>query len=523
MSKIHVHARNLLSNWVSFVANLAIMFFLSPFLVRNLGDDAYGFWSLAVSLTGYLGLMEIGVRTSTGRFINYYIGRGEEDRVSQVVNTSLTFYTAISVVLLGAGALLGVFFADIFPKFPAELSAQAKWIIVLLGLNIWVGFFTGTFMQLLQANDRFDLQNLVAVVVLVLRTAGTVAAILAGYGLVTLALVQVGSGVLGCVLLYFTTVWKGHPVRLGLRHFKWEMLRELFVFGTWVFVGNVGMRVISYFNAAIIGWLLGAKEITYYSIALLLVDYSHTLVGYLPRQILEPDLAKAAGRAAKGEMQWLMVKGSRLSMFLAVPVLVGFLVLGQEFIRLWMGPEYRQSSEILSILSLAAFARLANYMCQSVLNAIGVVRAPAILTGVEAVANILLSVVLVAVFKMGLVGIAIGTLIPMVIFEGVLLAWLTCRSMGMSLLTYFRQTIPRWALAAAILWAISLPIARLDWNGRWVQFLIKAAMICLVYSVIGWFLVLSKDERSRLAKMKRPALAPATPAGAGGQPTEERE
>ena len=75
MSKLPGYLQRIGPNWVARCANLAVLFLLSPFVVHRLGTEAYGVWSLLVSLTGYLGLVELGTRGGLGRFIPFYMGR----------------------------------------------------------------------------------------------------------------------------------------------------------------------------------------------------------------------------------------------------------------------------------------------------------------------------------------------------------------------------------------------------------------------------------------------------------------
>jgi hypothetical protein len=72
-SKSTVYIRGLTANWIGYGANLAVMFFLTPFIIHSLGNVRYGVWCLLVSITGYAGLLEIGVMTSSARHINVYI------------------------------------------------------------------------------------------------------------------------------------------------------------------------------------------------------------------------------------------------------------------------------------------------------------------------------------------------------------------------------------------------------------------------------------------------------------------
>ena len=189
------------ANWIGHGANLAVAFFMSPFVVHSLGNERYGVWTLLTTLTGYLGLVDIGVRGGTGRYINYHLGRGEDEDVSNVVSTSLLFYSLISVLIFAASALLAFFFGDIFPKIQPEFAHEAEWVLLLLALNVWIGFFASTFSQLLTSAERFDLQMVSDMIVLSLRTSATIWVLIAGRGLVDLALVQVGSGLVGCFLV----------------------------------------------------------------------------------------------------------------------------------------------------------------------------------------------------------------------------------------------------------------------------------------------------------------------------------
>src|SRR5580765_5542459 len=59
-----VYLRSLVTNWVGYAANVVVAFFLSPFIVHTLGDSGYGVWSLLMSIVGYVGLIDLGVRVS---------------------------------------------------------------------------------------------------------------------------------------------------------------------------------------------------------------------------------------------------------------------------------------------------------------------------------------------------------------------------------------------------------------------------------------------------------------------------
>ena len=52
-------------------------FVLTPYIIIKLGAATYGVWSLMISVIGYLGLVDIGIRGSVGRYINHYLALKE--------------------------------------------------------------------------------------------------------------------------------------------------------------------------------------------------------------------------------------------------------------------------------------------------------------------------------------------------------------------------------------------------------------------------------------------------------------
>jgi len=83
-----------MTNWSALVVNLVVMFFLSPFVVHTLGKMEYGIWSLLTVLTGYMGIMDLGVRASTGRHVILYLGKDDHEKIDHTIRTSLGFFSS---------------------------------------------------------------------------------------------------------------------------------------------------------------------------------------------------------------------------------------------------------------------------------------------------------------------------------------------------------------------------------------------------------------------------------------------
>lgn len=492
MPKTRLYLRGLLSSWAGYGANIVVMFFLSPFVVHSLGAERYGVWSLLMTVTGYLGLVELGVRASTGRFINFYIGKARPDKVDQVINTSLAFYCLASVMVLLVAMVVGMNFTSLFPKISTELAHQASTILLLMAINVWLGLWSATFAQLLFAANRFDLLNAVSVLTLGVRAGGTVWALGMGYGLTELAMVLVTSSMVSFVLLVAASRWKGVRVHFGFSLAKLSCFREIFSFGSWAFLSGLSNRIIDYTSAALIALLLGAAEITYFAIGYMILDSGRELLTYIVR-VLTPDIQKAAGREGES-LAPMMIRATNATMLVAVPMLGGMLILGDDFILQWMGPQFYKSGVVLMLVTISQFGSMAGMSCGTILNAMGHVKLVALLAALEAVLNLACSVVLVKYFNLGIYGVALGMTIPTILISNIALVVAACRRLHTPLGPFVSATFGRWGPALALFLPLCLAVSSIVTLGGYAGIVVKAAVSVALYLPAGAILILGYSQ-----------------------------
>src|ERR1022692_3666961 len=103
--------KNIGSSWFGLATNLIVGFFLSPFILHRLGDDAFGLWVLVFSLTGYYGLFDFGIRSSIVRYVAQFKATGEHHSLNCFINTSLCTYGGSGLLLLMV-TIGGSFYVD---------------------------------------------------------------------------------------------------------------------------------------------------------------------------------------------------------------------------------------------------------------------------------------------------------------------------------------------------------------------------------------------------------------------------
>lgn len=515
MSRIRTYTRNLAANWVGHGANLVVAFLLTPFIVHSLGDVRYGIWSLVLSVVGYMGLADLGVRPSVGRYVNLYLGKEQPEKVNEVVNTALAFFLASGLALVVASGVLGWAFADLFPKVPADYLLEIRVVLLVLALSLLLGFLSSTVWCLVTAYERFDLFNGMSVGVLAFRTAGIVLVLLRGGGLIGLALVTLGGEIVGLAL----AVLAAKRVCSFLR-FRWHLasrarLKELVGFGIAMLVNAISQRVIYFTSLLIVGWFLDTAEVTYFALGLMLAQHGRGLLGEVIRT-MSPEILKQGGREDPAAVRWLTVRGTRVVMFFTLPLMVGFIALGREFMVVWMGnAAYARSGTVLMILALGQIVAMSAEVWRNMLSSIGHVWYVAGLGLVEAALSLVLGVAFAWLLGWGINGVALGTLLPSVVFLGLVLPLVGCRLIGLRFKSFLWATTLRWMAAAVLAFAVGLGVALTPLPVGWAGIGAKIAVSGTASLLLGWMLVLNSDDRGPIRHGLQAGLARLGLRGAG--------
>jgi hypothetical protein len=115
----------------------------------------------------------------------------------------------------------------------------------------------------------------------------------------------------------------------------------------------------------------------------------------------------------------------------------------------------------------------------------------------EGLSNLALSVILVRPY--GLIGVAVGTLIPAIVFHGILHPFFVCRLLQISLGTYCRRVLVRPAVVFLAVFPIVLTVSRSHDLSSWVMFFAYAAATCLIIAPLVFLIGLERTERNLAA------------------------
>jgi O-antigen/teichoic acid export membrane protein len=432
--RLPVFMRNVLSNWSAFLVTALVGFILSPFVVRSLGVEAYGVWVLLGSLVGYLGLLDLGVRGAVMRYVAQHHEANRPEESSRTVSAGLLLFGSIGLVAIASGVVMAFVLPDAF-DMPEELVAQARAVILIGTFSIAVALVGGVFGGVVTGLRRFDVSSGIEIVVTGVRATAVVLALRSGQGLVALAFIQLlsslliaGSSWVACRRIY-------PELRLSFGVSLRPEIRELLVFGAYSSLINASAVLMFYTDTVVVGAALPVAMVTIYSIAASLCEYAKGVVGAVT-VIMAPE---ASALQAKGmdAVERAMLSAASLATLITGSIVTTFWLRGESFINLWMGAQFGATSgDILVILGTTVLFGGARSIAVSTMMGLNQHRIVAPVWLAEAISNLALSIVLVRF--LGLVGVAIGTLIPNMIVTLGILPGLVKRATGLDRTQFYR-------------------------------------------------------------------------------------
>jgi O-antigen/teichoic acid export membrane protein len=424
--------KNVGSSWFALGVNVLVGLFLSPYILHRLGDDAFGLWILIFSITGYYGLFDLGIRSSIVRYIARYLATDEHDELNRLVNTALFSYCGIGIVTMAITLVAAYYISSIF-RIPPEFVVTARWLLLMAGISVSIGFPLGVFSGILEGLQRFYLLNFTALSSTLLRALLIVIALRHGGGLLSLTLITVTFPVLSG-LVNSVAVFHHLSLSLGLQYVSRSSLRRIASYSGTTFLIIVAGRLRFKTDALVIGTFVSAAAVTYFTIGARLIDYASEVVSSLA-QIFVPMSSQSQAQGDMGALRKIFVAGNRACAFIIFPITALLTILGKSVIEAWVGAKYVAASyPVMLVLLYPTALMLAQSASGRTLWGMAKHRTWAWVVLAEGASNLILSIILVR--KYGIMGDAVGTAIPLTCSMIFFLPRHLCRLLAIKLTTY---------------------------------------------------------------------------------------
>jgi len=492
MSLVRKIIRNVFANWFAHAVTIVVAFFLMPFIIRQLGDNDYGIWILAFSLTGHLGVLDLGLRPIIVRYVAKYSALKDDQKINEVINSTLAAFTIIGVAVLLVSIVLSLLSSRLF-NVPPESYSDLRIVIILAGINLAMTFPFGVFNATIAAFQRFDLSSVIKISMYLTRSLFIVIFLSSGGGLITLGIIYVSTHLVE-YLWRLKLCYRIYPeLKISLTYANRKTLKMVTSFGIYGFIIALSTQIAYQSDSIVIGAFISAGAITYFAIGSNLIQYLQNIVSLL-NTTLTPVASSLEAQQEFGLLKKLLIVGTRYCALIVLPIATTYIVLGQEFIRLWIGPEYApSSSRVLTILTIAYIGYLSQFIVGAIFYGLGKVKVFAIGSIAAALANLALSLLLVKPY--GIYGVAWGTTIPLALYTYGVQPIYICHLLKVKYLDYFRMSYLTPILAMIPFTLIIIAIERYIQLDSLPEFGVYIVSASLVFALISFRFAVEPDHR----------------------------
>jgi O-antigen/teichoic acid export membrane protein len=489
--------RNIASNWVGYAVQVVVAFFLTPYIIHSLGETRYGIWTLIMGITGYYGFLDLGVASGMTQYLTRYLAAKDCDALNRTASTGFVTLTCCGLLVFFVSLFLARNVSVLF-QIPQNASKEAVLVIAITGASVAIQFVLMTYSAVFTAVQRFDLANGIGIATRLASAAVIVWFLKLGYGLIGLSLVTAGTNVIDYLIRWRVAIRLVPSMKISMRLATREKLSEISKFGLWNMAITGSVHLISYTDAVVIAAFMPVSALAPFAIAASLRTYFEDIfkrVGY----VFFPAATELDAQGNQAGLRKLYLVSSKF-MFLG-SILCGSIGMfwARDFFRLWLGAAFADPANYPSVATIFYFLLFGSIV--SVAQRIGYqvllgrrqVALLAYLFAAEGVCNLLLSLFLVR--RYGLIGVALGTLVPAIVFQGLLQPVFVCRSLQITMSTYWNEVLLRPFLVVLALLPIFFVFLSLRQPDDWVGLLLRAALTCVVTVPLMLLIGLNKTER----------------------------
>ena len=491
--------RSILTNWVAMAVAGVISFAITPILVHRLGHLYYGMWILISSVLDYYGVLDMGLRTAIQRFVARYRGADERTGLDKTLSTGLVLSSGLCLLICGLTVPVARSLPGIFGIHEQESHLFSQ-LVVLLGLSAAFTFPARVLGAYLCGLQRYDLYNLNAIVGAVIRAALLVAALKMGYGVWGCAVVALATTVLSLVMSAWLVMWADPDASLSWKHATIKQSRELVSFSFYMLLATTGDLLRTRLDSFVIARWLGIALVTPYNVAARLIDHFRVVMFSLLGPLLT-EMSALDAKSSRAELQRLFLRFSKVTALLSLCITVLLFVDGKALLRYWVGSDFVSSFSVLMVLALGRCIAVGQTPSIVLLIACGRNRFVGWMTLIEGLANLALSVYWAHTY--GLIGVALGTLVPLLISKGLIQPWYTLSVAGVSTKQYLQKALaPPFVVCALFLGICATCRLITSADTGLLSFLAKLTAQILLFSLLTWIIGLSTEDRRSIGRQK---------------------
>lgn len=362
-------AKNTVFNLMGYGIPLVFAIVIIPFLIEGMGEERFGILSLAWVVIGYFSFFDFGIGKALTKIIAEKIGLNKKEEIPGYFWTS--FFLMLTISLIGAAVLFFFVPTIVFKvfKISAVLQDETLYTFYLLILSIPIVTTTAGIRGLLEAYQRFGIINVIRTF---LGVSSFLVPLICLFFTNSLFWIVVFLIIIRIIvwILYLAQCFKLNKDLKTKLYFESDLIKPIFKLSGWMTVSNVTVPLIVYMDRFLIGALVSAAAIAYYTTPYEVVSKLLVIPGAITGVLFPTFSANYSSNPAF--IKKIVLKAIKYIFVALFPVILIIVSFAHEGLSLWLGIKFAdESALILQFLALGVLFNSMAYIPFTFLEGIG--------------------------------------------------------------------------------------------------------------------------------------------------------
>lgn len=477
----------------------AAALWITPQMIETLGPTRNGLWVTVITAVSYIDIFDLGLTSAVNRYVSRALGRNAPDEAREIVRSAFSILLAIGLGCLVLVGLLATVASWLRPQsLPTDVPLSA--IILIFGGTVALSFPLRVFSGVLEAHVRYELTAIASILRCLLVTAALTVALRSGTNLVPVATIIAVGGLFQRGLNWQFARRVFPAMRLlplgvtpGARH-------TLLDYGTKNFLMKLVEIVRFRIDNLVVASFVTVAAVTVYASGMTLIRYFREIIDCLGA-VLMPMFSRAEGAGDHERIRINLVRSTRVCAVAAMLIGGGIILYGELFITRWLtrarGFDFHEAYLVAFILAPPFILAMAQNPGIYLLYALSKQERLLRLNVVEAVLNLALSLALA--IRFGILGVAAGTAISLLITKVAFQPLILCSETGLPRRTYYFKALLLPLFATAVPMTLCHLALRPWLRAEYPHIFLAASAQVVCVGVVVWCILFSKTERDSFA------------------------
>lgn len=494
--KQQVYIGTLLS-YITIFANSIYGFVIAPFVLSTVGDSDYGVYQTIASLANSLMIIDVGLGATLVKYTAEYRTKGELFKIKKLLNTVLKFSLVIAICVTALIVYIYAGFDNIYSSTFSEWELDyAKTLVILFGLNMVLMLFDGLLAGIIGGLNRLVVTNGIRFSKVLLRYV----LILVLLPIVKSTILIIYLNIALTIIFMFIEFFYARPYlrNIEAREYVDDSVntKQILIYSFYIFAMAIVNQVNSNLDNVIIGAELGTAFVTIYSFALTIFSAYDNISSSISKNLL-PTVTNITFNTPD-HIEPFVSKVGRVQFMLMGAVLFCFAVIGEDFVRLWLGERFTDVYFISLILLIPSTLELCVNTCLAVLRALNKLGFRTLILTLTTIANALITIMGVKMY--GYYAASIGTAFSVIIGSVIVMNIYYYKKLNINILrvyyNIFHGTIGALLIASLPTWILNHYLSL-----SWLNIIIEGVCFLLIYIACLLIFGLNGKEKQTLQSM----------------------